>query len=69
MLPCAPGLTLLLAALAVWLADRRDVWRAEQLLLAGGAVLLAGLVIGGFVSWRLAHPRPVEEDEEPLPPR
>lgn len=67
LLPCVPGLTLLLAGGAVWLLDRGSFWRAGPILLAGGAVWLAGLVIGALVSWRLKHPRPVEEDEEQTP--
>ena len=69
LLPCAPGVTLLSAGGVTWLIDRPDFWRAGQLLLAGGAVTLAGLVVGACVSWRLKHPRPVEENEEPSPPR
>ncbi len=69
LLPCAPGVTLLLGGAVEWLIDRPDFQRASQLLLAGGAVTLAGLVVGACVSWRLNHPRPVEEDEEPLPPQ
>lgn len=71
LLPCAPGVTILLAALAAFFLDRQDLWRVEQIGLAGGAVLLAGLVIGAFVAWRIAHPRPLEEDEdeEQTPPR
>ena len=68
LLPCAPGVTLLLAGGVTWLIDRPDSWRAEQLLLAGSAVTLAGLVIGTYVLWRLKHPRPEEEDEEQVPP-
>ena len=68
LLPCVPGLTLLLAGgLAAWI-DRPDLYRAGQIWTAGGAVLLAGLVVGAFVLWRLNHPRPPEEDEEQPPP-
>ena len=68
LLPCAPGLTLGLAGVAMLTATRDE--RAWQLLAAGGAVLLAGLGIGGIVAWRIAHPRPepVEEDAPTLPP-
>ena len=67
LLPCAPGVTMLAAGLAVFAfaRDGEDRWRAQELGLAGGAVVLAGLVVGGFVAWRIAHPRPLEaEDEE-----
>ena len=66
LLPCAPGLTLLLASgvLAAATHDDRNVLRAGQLFAAGGAVLLAGLVMGAFVAWRIAHPRPDPDEEE-----
>ena len=68
LLPCVPGMSLLLAGGVVWLIDRGDFRRAGPILLAGGAVVLAGWIIGAFVSWRLKHPRPVKEDEEQVPP-
>ncbi len=68
LLPCAPGVTLLLASGVVWLIDRPDFRRAGQLGLAGSAVTLAGLVVGAWVSWRLKHPQPTAEDEEEIPP-
>ena len=68
LLPCAPGVTLLLAGGMVWLIDRPDFWRAGQLLLAGGVVTLVGLVVGAWVLWRLKHPHADEEDEQDLPP-
>lgn len=61
LLPCTPGLMMLLAGVALLAA--RDSERAGQLFAAGGAVLLAGVVIGAFVAWRIAHPRP-ESDED-----
>ncbi len=66
LLPCAPGLTLLLAAALLWVVERGepDVNRILPLLAAGGAVLLAGMVIGAFVAWRIAHPRPEPEEED-----
>lgn len=69
LLPCVPGVSLLLAGGVVWLIDREDFRRAGPILLAGGMVVLAGWVIGAFVSWRLKHPRPDEEDEEQNLPR
>ena len=65
LLPCVPGLTLLLAGgtLAAAAHDERNAVRAGQLFPAGGAVLLAGLAMGAFVAWRITHPRP-EPDEE-----
>ncbi len=67
LLPSTPGLTLLLAGAVLRTVgqEERDARRIEQLFTAGGAVLLAGLVVGAFVAWRIAHPRPepVEEDE------
>ena len=69
LLPCAPGVTILLAALTAFFVDRQSLWRTAQIGLAGGAVLLAGLVVGAFVAWRIAHPRPLEEeDEQQTPP-
>ena len=64
-LPCTPGLILLLAGLAAMAANSPDganAGRAGQLFIAGGAVLLAGLGIGAFVAWRIAHPRPEPDD-------
>ena len=71
LLPCAPGLTLLAAGLVVFAAarDQNDRWRAEELFMAGGAVVLVGLMVGTFIAWRIAHPRPDEpEEENPGPP-
>ncbi len=87
LLPCVPGLTLLLAALGAAVASgsspgighfgSEDSVRAQasldrvwQLLIAGSAVLLAGVVIGTFVAWRIAHPRPdpADEDSQERPP-
>ena len=72
LLPCTPGLLLLAAGLVLAAVARgeRDGWRVQQLLAAGGAVLLAGLGVGAFVAWRIAHPRPepVAEEESMKPP-
>ena len=64
LLPSTPGLLLLLAGsvLAVATHDEHNTLRAGQLFTAGGAVLLAGLVVAAFVAWRIAHPKP-EPDE------
>ena len=66
LLPCLPGSTLLLAAavLAVFGRPEPDALHLRPLLVAGGAVLAAGLVIGAIVAWRIAHPRPEPEEEE-----
>ena len=71
LLPCAPGLTLLAGGLVAFaLARDPDAERrAQELALAGGAVVVAGLVVGACVAWRIAHPRPEEtEDDEKQPP-
>ena len=72
LLPCTPGLILLLAGLGLMMVthDERNTERDGQLFTAGGAVLLAGLGIGAFVAWRIAHPQPdpVEEDDQTHPP-
>ncbi len=64
LLPCTPGLILLLAGIVSMAAasDGGIPERAGQLFLAGGAVLLAGMGIGAFVAWRIAHPRPEPEE-------
>ena len=66
LLPCLPGLTLLLAAavLEVFGQQEPDAAHLQPLLVAGGAVLLAGLAIGAIVAWRIAHPRPEPEEED-----
>ncbi len=60
LLPCTPGLVLLLAGgvLVAFTHDERNAARIGPLFTAGGAVLVAGLGIGAFVAWRIAHPRP-----------
>ena len=66
LLPCTPGLVLLLAGLVLvaFTHDERNATRIGPLFTAGGAVLVAGLGIGAFVAWRIAHPRPDEAEEE-----
>ena len=80
--PCVPGLTLLLAGFAeiavpptldptpeTIVRDRLYELRAQQLFNAGSVVLVAGMLMGLFILWRIAHPRPepVEESNEQPP--
>ena len=78
LVPCVPGLTLLLAALFVARASvasvhfgpedgaraQANLERSRQLLAAGSVVFVAGVGMGAFVAWRIAHPQPDADEEE-----
>ena len=75
LLPCAPGLTFLLAgwtldprhtALNAGLGEehRRAVEQTRGLYQAGSVALIAGMLLGTVVVWNVVRHREEEEDEQ-----
>ena len=70
--PCLPGaLMLLLGWLRGAFLPAEDVaailrarQQADQLLVAGSAVLLGGLLMAAWVLWKILRPSPPDEDAE-----
>ena len=77
VLPCVPGLTFLLAGwardpdppaqdapFAVWAKSHRAERQAFALHRAGVVALVAGVLCGAVIAWKIARQREADEEEE-----